>query len=133
MRMRAFCRTTLLLAAMAAAAACSPPLTDIVATAAEDVGPWDVANAKAEGDRLTADVCLHDLDEADAVSDRLLLQLLNKGYSHIQLSMHGRQEEGSSRQQVTWTREQGKQMQPGSQAADSPCTAEAPAAGGHAE
>jgi hypothetical protein len=111
--------------ALAVAAAfslgCSQPFTDIVATNTEAVGAWDVANAQANGTQLTADVCMQQMDAADEVSDRLLLQLRNKGYDRIQLAMYAPDGEQSQKQQVTWSTRNGKQMQGASQASDNPC------------
>ncbi len=102
--------------------ACSRPLTDIVATTSEDVGPWDVANAQARDRTLTANVCMHRSGSADEISNRLLLQLINKGYDRIELAMFAPASEGGAvRQQVSWTAQGGKQLQPESQASDNPC------------
>jgi hypothetical protein len=117
------CAFLLLGCAFAAASGCSTPLTDITATASEDVGAWNVTNAKANGDVLTANVCMEDPDSADAVSDRLLLQLRNKGYQRIELSMYAPGGEGARQQQVTWSTREGKQLLAATQAGQNPCDA----------
>lgn len=102
--------------------ACSAPDTDILAVSSEGVGAWDVAQAQVDGTTLTADVCISDLDVADAVSHRLLMQLKNKGYERIDLAMYATAEGGGARvEKVAWTPDQGKQMQQGRQAAQNPC------------
>jgi hypothetical protein len=112
----------LLAACLVSISACSRPLTDIVATASDDVGPWDVANAQARDRTLTATVCMHAPGSADQISDRLLLQLVNKGYDRIDLAMFAPAGEGGAvRRQVSWTAQQGKQMQAESPASDNPC------------
>jgi hypothetical protein len=113
----------LLLASTPVTGACSPPLTDISATSTEDVGPWDVADAQVEGGALNAVVCMSDTDAADKISDRLLLQLRNKGYARINLSMVASDREGKTRQQlVSWTAREGKQMQAASDVTQNVCT-----------
>jgi hypothetical protein len=102
--------------------ACSRPFTDITATSSEDVGPWDVANAKVNAETLTADVCMSDIDAADMVSDRLLLQLRNKGFRNITLAMYSVEgKNGAQRREVTWSPDRGKQLSPASQAGQDPC------------
>lgn len=110
---------------------CSQPFTDIVATNSEDVGAWDVANAQVNGTQLSADVCMQQMDEAEAVSDRLLLQLRNKGYDRIQLAMYAPDDGQVQRQQVTWSTTGGKQMQGASQSGENPCAARQQHAGEH--
>jgi hypothetical protein len=115
-------RCALIAACVVSIDACSRPLTDIVATTSEDVGPWDVANAQARDRTLTANVCMHRPGSADDISDRLLLQLINKGYDRIELAMYAPASEGGAvRQQVSWTAQGGKQLQPESQVSDNPC------------
>jgi hypothetical protein len=110
---------------------CGQPFTDIVATNSADVGAWDVSNAQVNGTQLSADVCLQQMDKAEAVSDRLLFQLRNKGYDRIQLAMYAPHDGQMQRQQVTWSATGGKQMQGASQSADNPCAAQPQHAGGH--
>jgi hypothetical protein len=105
----------------AAGAACSQQLTDIVADVSEDTGPWDVTNAQVNGDQLRADVCMAQPDAADTVSDRLLLQLRNKGYQRIDLNMIAVKDGKATAQQVSWSTKQGKQMQAQSPASQNPC------------
>jgi hypothetical protein len=107
--------------ALAFSLGCSRPFTDIVATNSEDVGPWDVSNAHANGRQLTADVCLHEIDSAAAVSDRLLFQLQNKGYDRIQLAMYATSGGQTERDQVSWSAETGKQMQGAAATSENPC------------
>ena len=98
-------------------AGCSPPQTDIVATVSEDVGPFDIADARAEGDQLSARVCVANADAAEKVVDRVLLQLRNKGYQRIELDVIA---EGGERQLVVWT-PAGRQAQPSTAGGDNPC------------
>jgi hypothetical protein len=97
---------------LVATGACSPPMTDIVATNTEFVGEWDVANAQANGGTLKADVCMSNLEAADEVSDRLLMQLRSRGFERIDLALIGKDSNGSVQQRgVVWTPREGKQMQ----------------------
>jgi hypothetical protein len=113
----------LLLCAACGLAGCSQPFTDIVAINTEATGPWDVSDAKVSGNALTANVCMEHSGEADEISHRLLFQLRNKGYQKIDLTMYAPAGNGSAaqQQQVTWTPDQGKQLQPASQASQNPC------------
>ncbi|MBS1818260.1 MAG: hypothetical protein JSU08_10045 [Acidobacteria bacterium] len=106
------------------AAACSPPETDIVAANTEGTGAWDVANAQANGTSLTADVCMSRGSSADVVSDRLLLQLRNKGYEQIDLTMVAGENGKTEVRKVSWSPQQGKQMQDASEGGgQNPCAA----------
>jgi hypothetical protein len=109
---------------------CSRPLTDIVANSSEDVGAWDIANAHVNGRTLAADVCLQKMDESDKVSERLLLQLRNKGYDRIELAMYSAGDGQTQRRPVTWTSSSGTEMQQPSQSSQNPC-ATAAHDGGH--
>ena len=104
-----------------AMAACSPPLTDITSTASGDVGAWDVTGAKVNGDVLTANVCMERSGSAEAISDRLLLQLRNKGYQRIELVMYAPGDDGVEQRQVSWSTREGKQMQAVTRAGQNPC------------
>lgn len=110
-----------LAAATAFTLGCSQPFTDIVATNSADVGAWDVSNAQVHDRQLTADVCMQKIDSADEVSDRVLFQLRNKGYDQIQLAMYAPVGDRVERQQVTWSTQNGKQMQGASPAGENPC------------
>lgn len=102
---------------------CSQPFTDIVATNSSDVGAWDVSNAQVNGTQLTADVCMDRIDEADAISERLLFQLRNKGYDRIQLALYAPDGAQTRTRQVTWSTSTGRQMQGVSDAGENPCAA----------
>lgn len=107
---------------LVASAACGAPDTDIMATSSEDVGPWDVALAQVTGDALAADVCISDADAADTVGHRLLLQLRNKGYQRITLTMYAGQAEVADVRKVNWSRNEGTQVQAAGRAEQNPCT-----------
>ena len=54
-----------------AASACSPPLTDVIATSTESVGTYDVVGV-VSGDRgFTGTVCVADPRHADAIAERV--------------------------------------------------------------
>jgi hypothetical protein len=113
--------SAVLLACSMSTAACSRSLTDITATTSDDVGPWDVANAQVSGNQLKADVCSASSGAADTISDRLLMQLRSKGYQRIELSVFAAEGDDTAQQQVIWTPQEGKQMQPVSRTSDNPC------------
>ena len=97
-------------------------MTDLRATDSQDVGAFDIANARANGDRLTAQVCVARPGSAEDVSDRVLHELMNKGYNRIDLDLISSDPKGGAeRRQVTWTPDQGKQMQGPSKTGDNPC------------
>jgi hypothetical protein len=110
-------------------------MTDLRATDSQDVGPFDIANAHANGDRLSAQVCVARPGSAVEVSDRVLHELMNKGYRRIDLDViSGSSDGGAERRQVTWTPDQGKQMQPSSRTGDNPClTARQVPTSGHSD
>jgi hypothetical protein len=110
---------------------CGQPFTDIVANDTSQVGAWDIENAHVDGRQLTADVCMAHPDSAEAVSDRALFQLRNKGYDHIQLTMYAPADGQVQKRQVTWSANGGKQMQEGSQSSEDPCAAAQHAAAEH--
>jgi len=91
-----------------AASACSPPLTDVIATSTEDVGPYDVV-AIVDGDRgFTATVCMADASHASAVSERVIDQLIDHGYATITLHLVAMSPNGPTAvKQVHWTPQDG--------------------------
>jgi len=91
-------RTALLI--LASASACAPPDTDIVATNTEAVGEYDVLAAR-DGDALHAAVCLTRPKRASRVADRVLQQLMSRGYRTITLDMYAAP--GRPVQRVVWT------------------------------
>ncbi len=101
--------------------ACSPPMTDIVATVSEDVGHWDVINAHTQDRTLTADLCLARASSADAVSERVLMQLRSRGLERVDLTMYGREGREVKSQKVSWTLASGKQLQEASTSGQNPC------------
>lgn len=84
------------------------PLTDIVATASDDVGPFDIANAQTTDATLKANLCIERAAEADTIIDRVLFQLRNKGYQRIELDVVPAGGEG--RRTAVWTPREGTQV-----------------------
>jgi hypothetical protein len=98
-------RTAIICCSVAiAASACSPPLTDVIATSTESVGPYNVV-AIAGGDRgFTATVCMADASHASAVSERVIDQLIDHGYVSITLHLVAMSPHGPTAvKQVQWT------------------------------
>ncbi len=102
------------------AGACSPPVTDIVATVSEDVGAFDLAGATREGDTFRAFLCVEHGSESDTIANRVLLQLRNKGYQRIELAVTPT--DGSDASRAVWTPSGGVQMDAGRAAGENPCT-----------
>jgi hypothetical protein len=94
--------TALLLFALTTAAmyGCAPPDTDIVATNTERVGDYSVVAAR-DGDVLHASVCVGLARHANDVADRVLRQLMGRGYRTITLDLYARPERPVHR--VVWT------------------------------
>jgi hypothetical protein len=86
--------------AVAGASGCSQPQTDIVATNTERVGDYDVVAAR-NGDALHASVCLSDPDRGNGVADRVLQQLMSRGYRQITLDLYTARQQPVQR--VVWT------------------------------
>jgi hypothetical protein len=110
----------------------SSQVTDLESSNTQDVGAFEIANAHANGDRLTAQVCVSRAGSADDISDRVLHELMNKGYSRIDLEMFSNTGKGTTeRRQVSWTPAQGKQIQAAASTGENPCltAAQVPTAG----
>ena len=84
------------------------PITDIVATASDDVGPFEIANAHTTDATLTANLCIEQASEADTIIERVLFQLRNKGYQRIELDVVPASGEG--RRMAVWTPREGTQV-----------------------
>lgn len=90
----------LVFASAAATLSCSWPDTDIVSTSTEGVGGYDVT-ATREANTLRASVCLSDPAHAGAVADRVLAQLMSRGYQSITVDMYAAPQ--TPVQRVVWT------------------------------
>jgi hypothetical protein len=81
---------------------CAPPDTDIVATNTEQVGDYYVV-ATHDGDTLHANVCIAVPRNASDVANRVLQQLMSRGYRTITLDMYAPTQRPVQR--VVWTPE----------------------------
>jgi hypothetical protein len=93
---------------LAGTLACDRPITDIVATASDDVGPFEIANEHTTDATLTANLCIEQASEADTIIERVLFQLRNKGYQRIELDVVPTGGEG--RRLAVWTPREGTQV-----------------------
>ena len=110
------------LLSLAAAVACSSPPTDIVATSTEAIGEYHVTEAH-RNERLVMRACVADGADTDQIAARIVQQLVNHGYSGIELELIGRAAEGGGAAvtKVTWSRTQGRRVEGHSRAAANPC------------
>src|SRR5689334_17986546 len=86
--------------ATTAVSGCAPPDTDIVATNTERVGDYSVAAAR-DGDTLHANVCVGAPGNATDIANRVLQQLMSRGYRTITLDMYAPPQRPIQR--VVWT------------------------------
>lgn len=86
--------------ATAALVGCAPPDTDIVATNTEQVGDYSVGGARA-GDTLHANVCIGVPGHANDIANRVLQQLMSRGYRTITLDLYAPPQRPLQR--VVWT------------------------------
>ena len=93
-------RIVVFTAATTALSACAPPDTDIVATNTERVGDYSVAAAR-DRDTLHANVCIGIPGNASDIANRILQQLMSRGYRTITLDVYTPSQRPVQR--VVWT------------------------------
>jgi hypothetical protein len=119
-------RFAAVLLGIAALVACSPPSTDIVATSTEAVGEYHVIEAQ-RGDRLVLRACVAEGADTDRIAARIVQQLVNHGYSGIELELvaPAPQGDGVAVTRVSWNREQGRRIEGQTHASRNPCAQQA--------
>ena len=99
-------------ATLSSTIACSTPQTDIVATSAERIGEYYVAQAQAADGRLSLQVCTTRGANIDRIAGRIVQQLLNQGYAGVTLELGPPGSGGEAAvTRVIWSRDHGSRVE----------------------